>query len=335
MTAVLKFVSALVLTCLAALPLAAQQPAANQPAAAKEEVLPPMALSEFLGYLDTPGFFADPNELYEAIRRTGIDFQLDDTTLARILDAARRGKHSDAITARVITELLRACVGCRDRYFGAVNLPELLTLINRSLPPQVLIEEVRLRGTKDIPKTEETISRLRAVKAPPGLITMVVPDHELEMPTPSGYMRADLLRTADFSPTASPGYLNLKVDVQGFAELLFVNNALFYRPITDSGGKSVSSAGTVLSASYSAPSPAVPFKPTLQSVDRLDKKGGARSQLVKLGSIIGKGSEPVKIEFAPNLAAGRPGIRINVEESDRKTPHTYDIQIQWIRPADK
>jgi hypothetical protein len=278
----------------------------------------PMKLEKLLDFIT---FLPNPTSVFEAIQRTGIDFPIDEKTIGQVIGGARQGKQSDTFTAQLVLELIHACAGCRDRFFGPLDMEDLLSLINRSLPNDTLINEVRLRGTKNIPPTEDSLRQLRLGGARPDLIALVVPDSLLEVPVPPGHLPFALTKPAGYSATNAAGVLEFEISVLGSVELVFVNNALFYRPVTptsDIGARS---------ASANAPAPAQATSATL-SAERDDGKGKFSIITDKSKGI----SKPVA-ESATKIVGDRNGLRIRIDETDKKQGHIYRIKVQWSAPA--
>jgi hypothetical protein len=293
---------------------------------------PPISLQEVSLYLsDASITAADFPLILQAIARNGVDFPLDQTALERILDAARGGTRSNQLTSAVVLQVLRGCGDCRNRYFGPLNKEELISFIRRKeILPHIALEEVRLRGTKDIPKTESTIQELQAAGAAPALIDLVVPDDEVEISAPAGYTAVPLVRSLDYLRGREAGRLDLNLDVLGKVELLFVNNALFYKTVANADKKALEPTLALNSGSYNAPTPSDPVMPSLEFVQRSEEKGKGVKKMFENGkSLMGKGDKLPVVEFRPNAVPGRNGFYIMIDEPDKKQAHTYDIRLTW------
>ncbi len=302
---------------------------AQTPRVATSAAEPPMTLPEIGEYLSDPGVSAaDIPLIMQAVERNGIDFLLDQQALVQILEAAKRGKRSEQVVASVILQVLRSCGDCRSRYFGPVSEDELLSLLRRKIPAHILVDEVGLRGTKGIAATQATVQKLAAAGAPPALIDLVVPDDVLEVPTPDAFVRLPLNRLDVYSRTG-PGMLKLKLDVIGKVELLFVNNALFYRPLPNPDKKAPEGKATGQDSAFAAPAPSSASAFTLESATRFEDKGKMSALFENGKATAGKGAIVPTIEYAPNIAAGRSGFRIIIDERDKKQAHTYELRVSW------
>lgn len=294
---------------------------------------PPMTLQEVTEFFgDTTVTPADIQLLTQAIARNGISFSLDQKSLESLLAAAKKGKRNDATTALVLLQVLRSCPDCRSTYFGPLNRDELMFLVRWDvILPRIKEEEVRLRGTKDIPKTMDMVRELQTAGASPTLIDLVVPFDEVEVPVPEGYQRLSMVRSTDYDRHRDNGHLDLSIDVMGRVELLFVNNALFYRTVPSADKKAPPPKFDYNASSNNAPAPANSVQATLDSWQRSEDKGKITKLWDNGKPIVKKTDKPPMVEFRAEAAPGRSGFYIMIDESDRKQAHTHDIRITWAQ----
>lgn len=295
---------------------------------------PPMTLQEVSDFLGDTTLAS--NELLQllpqAMARNGVAFSLDHQALETLLAAARKGRRNDATTSVIVLQALRSCPDCASTYFGPMNRDELLFLVRRDvILPHIKEEQVRLRGTKDVPKTMDMVRELQAAGATPVLIDLVVPFDEIEVPAPEGYQPLSMVRGADYDRHRENGHLDLSIDVLGRVELLFVNNALFYRAVPSADKKAPAPKFEFNTASNNAPAPADIGRPTLDSWQRTEEKGKVTKLWDNGKQIAKKTDRPPVLEFRSEAVPGRGGFYIMIDESDKKQAHTHDIRITWVK----
>ena len=227
----------------------------------------PLPLDEVMEYVSVSK--VDLERVIETIRVRGLGFELNETALSHILVASQRGKREPALTAKLILQMLQVCPDCRQRYFGQWTKDDLLALlVNKKLSPAVLLQEVQIRGVKDLPKTSESIARLRQAGATPELINLLVPEDEIPMAAPVGYEVVPVARSATYDRTLTSGTVSLIVKVTGTVEFVFLRNALFTK--TTAVAK-MNSRAEVTMINFTAPIPKTGGAPSFTLFSTLDR----------------------------------------------------------------
>lgn len=291
----------------------------------------PLTLNDLAEYLEDAGLGLDaPQKIVEAVRRNGVDFVLEDSSLARIIEAARKGSRTDHFTASLVLQILRTCRGCAEKYFGPLDMGDVLLALDKKIPPDILTQEIRIRGTKGIPKTDESVQRLRSRGARPELVDLILPGDEVFVETPPGFTRLTASRSTDYNRRGNLGRLDLQLDVAGRVELIFVSNAVFARPLDAGPKKLAPSSVSARSVTFSAPAPSSTAKPELVFMSRIAEKRKLAILVDSTKSIVGgKGAKLAEHSYAEDLPSGLKGFRIIIDEPDRKQPHGYEIRLQW------
>ncbi len=283
---------------------------------------PPVSVEEIVKYISVPGLAKAVEQTIEAVKLNGLGFELNEKTLGEVLAAATKGRRSPVETSKLILQIMQACADCRNRYFGPLSKDQLLSLLNNKkfrLPAHIILQEVQLRGIKDTPKSMEFVEELKLAGASPELIDLVVPDDELEIPTPAGYTREPLLRATNYDRKLVRGVLLLRIKIIGRIEFYFKHNSLFTKTQAHND-KKLASKVEVLSSTFTSPVPRTEGVAQLTYED-LDRKGGSRN-LFGQKKVEKDANTPIAVEQVDG------GFRFSVNEPD-KEPHTYDIRVVY------
>ncbi len=287
-----------------------------------EQREPPVSVEEIVKYISVPGLAKAVEQTIEAVKLNGLGFELNEKSLADVLAAAAKGRRSTTDTAKLVLQIMQACADCRNRYFGPLSKDQLLGLLNNKrlrLPPHIILQEVQLRGIKDTPKSMEFVEELKLAGASPELIDLVVPEDELEIPTPIGYTREPLLHASNYDRKLVSGVLLLRIKIIGKIEFYFKHNSLFTKTLAHND-KKLPSKVEVLASTFNSPVPKTKGMAFLTYED-LDKKGSSRNLF---------GQKKVEQDSKTTIAVEQvdSGFRFSVNEPD-KEPHTYDIRVLY------
>ena len=202
--------------------------------------------------------------------------------------------------------MFQECTECLNRYFGAFNRTQLLTYVrDNNLRPQIALQRVLLRGTKDIPKTLEFVQELKKAGASPQLIDLVVPADEIPLPTPAGYKPEVLVHELGYERRLTTGFLHVIVKVAGQMDFIFQDSALFTKVVqgTDKSGQS-----KVLKGTITTPLPRNIAPPNFEVYSVFPQKK--------------KKTDP------PDIKSENGRIEFTVKDAD-KEPHIYEIKIKF------
>ncbi|MGH9648027.1 MAG: hypothetical protein ACRD4E_14550 [Bryobacteraceae bacterium] len=291
-----------------------------------------IVLDDLLTALSDPGI-AEVSELRDAIQRNGIQFDLKDETLGRILDAGRQGKRDPKEMAALITAALNACQDCRARYLTPMSLEELQTLLKR-FTPEAVFREVRARGVSGLEMSLGTANVLRASGAKEDLIAFLVPDDKIPtIPLEPPYKAAPIKRAQEYDPAAQEGWLKISMDLPAASqsEFIFKHNALFLKTAQGEEPKEIQ-------AYFNKPAP------RNKTADFVDVECGLDSPVMascgqetrdeKRGILVRtafwKKSKTPIIEYtfvAPD-GDGRAGLQITVANPE-KTAQKYSAYLRW------
>src|SRR5665213_549677 len=294
---------------------------------------PRIVLDDLLTALADPGI-AEVPELRGAIERNGIQFDVSNEVLGRIISAGNQGKRDPKDIAALITAVLNACQDCRARYFTPMSLEELQTLLKR-FTPEAVFREVRARGVTGLEMSDATANFLRVSGAKEDLIAYLIPDDRIPtIPLVAPYKPVVLKRAQEYDPAAKEGWLKLSMVLPpgSQSEFIFKHTALF---IKTTGG----AEPTDIQAYFSKPAPR---NKTAEFIDidcgleapelacgpeSLDEKRGTWVR-----TILPKKSKNKKflVEYtyvAPD-ADGRAGFQIAVDNPE-KTAQKYSVDLHW------
>jgi hypothetical protein len=289
-------------------------------------------LQDLLDALADPEVARVP-QLSDSIQRNGIQFDLKDEVLGKILDAGRQGKRDPKEMAALVTAALSVCQNCRARYFTPMSLEELQTLLKR-FTPEGVFREVRARGVTGLEMSLGTANVLRASGAKEDLIAFLVPDDKIPtIPLQPPYKTAPIKRAQDYDPAASEGWLKISMDLPAGSqsEFIFKHNALFVKTTQGDEPKEIQ-------AYFNKPAPR---NKTAEFVDvecgldnpvmaacgqetRDEKRG------ILVRSAFWKKSKTPIIEYtfvAPD-GDGRAGLQIAVANPE-KTAQKYSAYVRW------
>jgi hypothetical protein len=293
-----------------------------------------IVLDDLLTALSDPGI-AEVSELRDAIQRNGIQFDLKDDVLGKILDAGRQGKRDPKELAALVTVALSVCQDCRARHFAPMSLEELQTLLKR-FTPEAVFREVRARGVIGLEMTGATANVLRAAGAKEDLIAFLVPDDKIPtIPLLAPYQAVPLKRAQEYDPAAQEGWLKFTAELPPGSqnEFIFKHNALFVKPVQGGEPKDIQ-------AYFNKPAPRNKTAEFIEAECGLDAPAtatcGQETRDEKRGILVrtafwknSKSKTPV-IEYsyvAPD-GDGRAGFQIAVGNPE-KTAQKYSVYLRW------
>ena len=193
---------------------------------------PRIVLEDLLTALSDPGI-AEVSELRGAIQRNGIQFDLSNDVLGRILSAGIQGKRDPKEMAALVTVAINACQDCRARFLTPLSLEELQTLLKR-FTPEAVFREVHARGVTGLEMSDATANVLRAAGAKEDLIAFLIPDDKIPtIPLVAPYKTTPLKRAQEYDPAADEGWLKITVVLAANSqtEFIFKHTALFLKAV--------------------------------------------------------------------------------------------------------
>jgi len=292
----------------------------------------PYPREELLRGLANPDF-AEVAELTEAIQRRGIDFELTNEQIGAILAAGVQGKRDPAQMAALLMTSLRVCQKCRAQFIVPLSLEEVLTSLKRSHDNDLLLQEVKARGVKDLDISEATANVLRAAGANEQMVGFLVPDDKVKISPLIDYKTVELKHAEDYDTSASEGWLKVtaQIPANSTSEFIFKHNALFARAIA--GGEP-----NTLAAYFNKPAPRNTNIDLLQFIDNLEGDEATAGD-EKRGGLpwIGKGKSKDKGKDAPSIEVtylkaddtGRNSFRIRVANK-QSTPQELPFTLRWM-----
>jgi hypothetical protein len=291
-----------------------------------------IALDALVKALATPEA-AEVSELVETIQSNGIQSQLTDEDLGRILQAGRDGNRDPKEIAALIRVALAACQTCRARYLAPISLDELQTLLKR-FTPEAVSREVHARGVNGLQMTTGTANVLRSWGAKEDLIAFLVPDDKIPtIPMLPPYKLASIKPAQEYDPAAKEGWIKISTELApgSQTEFFFKHNALFVKPLQGDEPKEVQAyfnkpaphnkTGEFIDVECGLESPAIQCGQEVKE----EKKGGLRLGLPKSSK-----TKTATIEYsyvAPDND-GRAGFQIAVSNPD-KTAQKYSVYLRW------
>ena len=294
---------------------------------------PRIILQDLLDALADPEVARVP-QLSDSIQRNGIQFDLKDEVLGRILDAGRQGKRDPKEMAALITAALNVCQDCRARYLTPLSLEELQTLFKR-FTPEAVSREVRVRGVSGLEMSEATANVLRASGAKEDLIALLIPDDKIPtIPLVAPYKAVLLKRAQEYDPAAQEGWLKMSADLApgSQSEFIFKHNALFLKSVQGAEPSGVQ-------AYFNKPAPRnktaefVDIECGLESPaiacgqETKDEKRGSWVRRVMPAN--SKNKTPViEYSFVAPDGDGRAGFQIAVANPE-KTTQKYSVYLRW------
>ena len=315
-------VARLVLLAIFSLAMLAAQPADTR-----------IVLQDLLDALADPEVAKVP-ELSDSILRNGIQFDIKDDVLGRILDAGRQGKREPKEMAALITTALNACQECRAHYLTPLSLEELQTILKR-FTAEAISREVHARGVNGLELTPATANVLREWGAKEDLITFLVPDDRIPtIPLQPPYVAAALKRADEYDPEAKEGWLKISAELApgSQSEFIFKHNALFLKSVTGPEPKDVQ-------AFFNKPAP------RNKTAEFIDIECGLESPAIACGqeardekrgswvrSVLPKNSKNktplVDYTYVAPDGDGRAGFQIAVANPE-KTAQKYSVYLRW------
>jgi hypothetical protein len=293
----------------------------------------PYSLPDLIEGIANPDFAEIP-ELTGLVQSRGIDFDLGDQELGKIIDAGTRGKRDPREMAALIEAALNACQDCRARFLTPMSLEELKTLLKR-FTPEAVFREVRARGVTGLEMSGATANVLRESGATEDLIAFLIPDDKIPtIPLVAPYQTAPLKRAQEYDPAADQGWVKITAELapNSQTEFIFKHTALFLKTVQGAEPKDIQ-------AYFNKPAPRnktsefVDIECGLEDPDlacgqevRDDKRGTwVRSVLPKKGK-----NKKFLAEYtyvAPD-DDGRAGFQIAVANPE-KTAQKYSVYLRW------
>ena len=293
----------------------------------------PYTLPDLLLGIENPKFAEIP-DLTDSLRNRGIDFNVSDQELGKIIEAGNKGRRDPREMAGLIREVLNACQSCRAHAYAPMSIDEFRAILKRFSPDAVL-QEVKARGVTGLELTPATANVLHEWGAKDDLIAFLVPDDKIPtIPLQAPYQPAPLKRADEYNPGATEGWLKINMELApgSQSEFIFKHNALFVKPVT--GG-----TPNDIQAFFNKPAPR---NKTAEFIDidcglenpamacgqeaRDEKRGSwVRSVLPKNSKI--KTSLIDYTYLAPD-DDGRAGFQIAVANPE-KTAQKYSVYLRW------
>jgi hypothetical protein len=321
-------------TLLLALVLFASASTGQTPVAA------PYNLADLVEGIANP-LFAEIPELTDLVRIRGIDFNLGDQELGKIIEAGAKGKRDPKEMAALIRAALNACQDCRARYLTPLSLEELQTLLKR-FTPDAVSREVRARGVNGLQASEATQNALRAWGAKEDLIAFLIPDDKIPtIPLVAPYRAVLLKRAQEYDPAAQEGWLKITAELPpgSQSEFIFKHNALFVKAVQGMEPSGVQAyfnkpaprnkTAELIDIECGLETPAIPCGQEVR-----DEKRG--SWVRRVSPANSKNKTPVvEYSFVAPDGDGRAGFQIAVSNSE-KTAQKYSFYLRWrVRDAPK
>ena len=244
-------------------------------------------------------------DLTGKVQTNGIEFDLNNKTLAEILAAATKGNADPIQVAELINACLRACQDCRARLLAPMTVDELKTLINWGFAPNLEISE----GAANL---------LRKAGANEELISLLIPDDKLPTFPLAGYQTMALQHAEEYDANATEGWLKVTIELPGNSqsEFIFKHTGLFVRATRGDVAKD-------LGCYFNKPAPRSTDATTIEQrtdLAEVDKKTG----------ILGARKHKLTVE-ASYLAAdpdGRNAFKIVVVNKDA-TSQQCSFKLSW------
>ncbi len=277
--------------------------------------------------------FAEVTELTEAIQRRGIDFDLTNEQIGAILAAGVQGKRDPAQMAVLLMTSLRACQKCRAQFIVPLSLEELLISLKRSHDNDLLLQEVKARGVKDLDISEATANVLRAAGANEELVGFLVPDDKVKISPLIGYKMVELKHAEDYDTSATEGWLKItaQIPANSTSEFIFKHNSLFAQAVAGA-------EPTNVTAYFNKPAPRNTKIDLLQFSGNLEG-GEATAGDEKRGFLgIGKGkpkdekakdAPPLEVAYLGADDTGRNSFQIRVANK-QSTPQQSSFTLRWM-----
>lgn len=292
----------------------------------------PYNLADLVVGIANPNFAEIP-ELTDLVRSRGIDFNVGDQELGKIIDAGAKGKRDPAEMAVLIRTVLAACQDCRARYLAPMSLEELQTLLKR-FTPDAVFREVRARGVTGLQMSGATANVLRASGAKEDLIAYLIPDDKIPtIPLQPPYKVASLKPAQEYDPAAKEGWLKITAELPpgSQSEFFFKHNALFVKPLQGEEPKDVQ-------AYFNKPAPRNKTAEFIEVECGLESPAIACGQEVKdekrgvIRSVIPKNAKSkgtlIEYSYAAPDGDGRAGFQIAVTNPE-KTAQKYSVYLRW------
>jgi len=292
---------------------------------------PPLSLDVLKEGLSDPALAEVPGLTKEILAR-GIDFDLNQE-LGAILTAAAEGHRAPADVAALIAAALDNCQKCYARFLTPLTQEDLLTLLKRSHDRDLLLQEVRARGVKNLDISEANANVLRAAGANEQLVSFLIPDDKVKISPLIGYKTFELKHAEDYDTSATEGWLKVtaQVPANSTSEFVFKHNTLFTRAVT--GGEP-----NTLAAYFNKPAPRnmsidlLQFGANLEGGESTadEEKRGGLSRLVK-GKTKEKGKEapPIEVAYLGADDTGRNSFQIRVANK-QSTPQELSFTLRWM-----
>jgi len=277
------------------------------------------------------------NFVIKGIQDRGIAFDLGRSQLEAIVSAGSEGKRRPAEIAALIAVSLDACQKCYARFLKPLTQEELLTLLKRNHDSDLLLQEVKARGVKDVDVSEANANVLRAAGANEQLVGFLVPDDKVKISPLVDYKTFELKHAEDYDPSATEGWLKVtaQIPANSTSEFIFKHNSLFARAVA--GGEP-----NTLAAYFNKPAPKNMSIDLLQysgnleggEVNAGDEKRGSLIDRVK-GKTKDKGKDALTIEVVYLQAddTGRNSFRIRVANK-QSTPQQSSFTLRWMALMD-
>jgi len=226
------------------------------------------------------------------------------------------------------------CQKCRAQFLTPLTLDELLTLLKRAHDNDILLQEVKARGVKDLEISEANANVLRAAGANEELVSFLVPDDKVKISPLIGYKTFELKHAEEYDPSAPEGWIKVTAEIpaNSTSEFAFKHNALFGRAVK--GGEP-----TVLNAYFNKPAPRntdfthIKFTPSLEGGEAT---GGEEKRSGRLLGIVKGKSKDEKAKDAPSMDVAYPSVDDTGRNSfqitlanKQSTSQQYSFTVRW------
>jgi hypothetical protein len=287
-------------------------------------VEPPLDLDALVEGIGNP-VLTDVPALTKEIESRGISFDLENH-LTQIVRAGFNGKRDPDQLAALILASLQSCQGCRARFLAPMTKKELLMLKQWRFSPEVILDEARVRGVKDIEITESAANELRSAGFSEDLVNQLAPDDKIPVAALEGYKTLPLKRAPEYDPSAPEGWLRVTAGLpaNSQSEFKFKHNGLFAK--VKRGGEA-----KVVSCSFNKPAPRntkvefVDLSKSKWGLEGWDQKNGSRP-LPPDGKA--KGKPLMEVSYLDAEADGRNAFQIVLSNYD-SSPKQYTFDFYW------
>jgi hypothetical protein len=265
--------------------------------------------------------YVQVREIEEQVLMRGIGFNVDEGSIAQILNAGTLAAREPKEMASLVVACFRVCSNCRAQAIQPMTLGEIASLRAWGFPAGAIDREVRVRRIADLPLSRESADRLRKLGLAEDLIALLVPDDRIPVALPEGYKAFNLRRAEEYDAAAPDGFLKVVVELRANSkcDLIFKHNSLF--------AKSLNGQPPVeLSAIFSKPTP----RP--EELDSIEFHSGLEDYKEESGGMFGMGKKkesPLEAAKIPAGPDGRTSFRMTLTNSSAARDQRFSLYIRW------